>query len=296
MKIIKSIILSLRPHQWFKNVFLFAGIIFSGRFFDIQALSRASEGFLVFCAIASGIYILNDLKDIEADRAHPDKKFRPIASGDLPTGLALIIGLFLLTVGLTGAYFLGLNFLLVSASYVVIQIFYIFLFKYQPILDIIMVAAGFVIRAVAGGVVIDVPISSWLLVCTSLLALFLVTEKRRSELARVFSDDNGEDISSRPSLKNYTIGFLDNMATIEISATLVAYMLYVFSEQTFEKFNTYALGFTIPFVLYGLFRYLWLVHRKDKGESPVKLFLNDIPSITNLVFWGLVVFIVLYLR
>ena len=180
---------------------------------------------------------------------------------------------------------------MISGGYVLLQILYVYLLKRQPILDILIVSAGFVIRAAAGGIVIDVPISSWLLVCTSLLALFLITEKRRQELARIESEKS--DVNSRPSLINYSVTFLDNLVMIETAATMVAYMLYVFSPETRQKFGYY-LGITIPFVFYGLFRYLWLVHQKRKGESPTRVFLTDLPSIINLVLWGIAAFVVVY--
>ncbi len=291
MKLFIGIIKSIRPHQWIKNLFLFAGIIFSGQFFYISALERSTAGFIAFCAMASGIYLLNDVKDLDADHNHPDKRDRPIASGLVPLPLAITLGILLLISGLLISFALGHMFLLVGGGYVLLQILYIFLLKRLPILDILAVSAGFVIRAAAGGVVIDVPISSWLLVCTSLLALFLVTEKRRQELARIEREKS--DISSRPSLRNYSVSFLDNLSMIEIAATTVAYMLYVFSLETRVKFG-YWLGATIPFVFYGLFRYLWLVHQKGKGEAPEKIFLTDFPSIINLILWGVTAFVVVY--
>jgi len=294
MRTIRGIVKSLRPQQWIKNFFLFAGIIFSGRFFDIDALSRSIGGFFAFCFLASAVYFFNDIKDLEFDRVHPDKKNRPIAHGDISIPFATIFGILLLAIGILLSISLGSNFFFVAGSYIILQFLYIYLFKRMPILDILAVAAGFVIRAIAGGVVIDVPISSWLLVCTSLLALFLVTEKRRGELSRI--EDLDLDTSSRPSLSNYTVTFLDQLANIELVVASMAYMLYVFSAETRQKFGGYALGFTIPFVLYGLFRYLWLVNIKGKGESPTKIFLTDFPSVINLVLWAIVVFIVVYIK
>jgi len=212
-------------------------------------------------------------------------------AGQLAIPTAVITGILLLALGSTVSVFLGAKFLIYAAGYIVLQILYIFVFKNAPILDILCVAAGFVIRAAAGGAVIAVPISSWLLVCTSLLALFLVTEKRRQELARIETEN--ENLTSRPSLSNYTVSFLDQLASIEVMAACVAYMLYVFSPETSAKYG-FGLGATIPFVFYGMFRYLWLVNRKNIGESPTKIFLTDIPSILNLVFWAIVVFIVVY--
>jgi len=293
MKIIKGMIKSVRPHQWIKNMFLYAGVVFSGKFFDPTSLGRATAGFAVFCALAAGVYLLNDVRDIEADRHHPDKKNRPIAHGDVPLLLAAIVGILLLLSGIAASIFLGRQFAMMSGGYVVLQFAYIFFLKRQPILDILAVASGFVIRAAAGGVVVGVPISSWLLVCTSLLALFLVTEKRRQELARIDLNDNTTKLS-RPNLENYSVGFLDQIAIIEIAATIVGYMLYVFSVETKASFG-YGMGATIPFVFYGIFRYLWLVHIKKVGESPTKIFLTDLPSLVNLALWCVTVFVVYYL-
>ena len=289
----KAFIKSVRPHQWVKNVFLFAGVFFAGDFLILSSILRATAGFAAFCFLASGIYILNDIIDIEADRAHPDKCNRPIASGVISRSFAWIMTAVLLLCGLAISCLIGKDFLLFGAGYVLLQFCYIFFLKRQPILDILAVAAGFVIRAAAGGVAVHVPISSWLLVCTSLLALFLVTEKRRQELARIESSDTNHD--SRPMLENYSVQFLDNLASIEISATIVAYMFYVFSPEVYAHFGSHALGITIPFVFYGLFRYLWLVHQKTKGESPTKIFLTDLPSIINIILWSLTVFLIIYL-
>lgn len=289
---VKGIIKSLRPHHWIKNLFLFAGVIFAERFFDVESLLLATAGFGVFCALASGVYLMNDLSDIRADRAHPEKRNRPIASGTVPVPVAAALSTILMAGGLTAAYLLGGLFFILAAGYVLLQVLYTFFLKHQPILDILAVAAGFVIRAAAGGAVIHVPISSWLLVCTSLLALFLVTEKRRQELS--FVNISGEK-SSRPSLKNYSVEFLDQLALVEIASTIVAYTFYVFSEDVQRRFGGYSLGFTIPFVFYGLFRYLWLVHREGKGESPTRIFLSDLPSLVNIALWAIVVFVVVYL-
>lgn len=294
MKTIVAVVECLRPQQWIKNLFLFAGIVFSGQFFNIEALSRSIEGFIAFCALASAVYIFNDIKDIEYDRAHPDKKNRPIARGAISIPFAIFIGVAMLAIGVSLSLSLGSYFFFVAESYIIIQFLYIYIFKHLPILDILSVSAGFVIRAIAGGAVIDVPISSWLLVCTSLLALFLVTEKRRAELARI--EEANLDLSSRPALSNYTVEFLDRLATIEVVVASMAYMLYVFSPETQMKFGKYALGFTMPFVLYGLFRYLWLVNLKGKGESPTRIFLTDFPSVINFILWAIAVFTIVYAK
>jgi len=293
LKLAKGIIKSLRPHQWIKNMFLYAGVVFGGKFFDLSALLHATAGFAAFCALASGIYIFNDLRDREADRNHPTKRNRPIASGVVPAGLAVVLGVLLITGGLALSFALGWRFGVMGAGYILLQAAYTLFLKRLPILDILAVASGFVIRAAAGGIVVSVPISSWLLVCTSLIALFLVTEKRRQELARIKIVE-GETAKSRPLLENYSLEFLDQLAMIEIAATIVGYMLYVFSIETRAKYG-YGMGATIPFVFYGLFRYLWLVNMRKAGESPTKIFLTDLPSIVNIMFWSITVFVVYYL-
>lgn len=293
MKLLKGIFISLRPHQWIKNGFLYAGIVFGGKFFDIEALTLATAGFAAFCALASGIYLLNDLRDIEADRSHPTKRNRPIAAGIVPKALALTIGILLIAGGLALSFALGWKFGIAGASYIALQFAYTLFLKRMPIMDILAVSAGFVIRAAAGGIVVEVPISSWLLVCTSLIALFLVTEKRRQELVRIKENDDAT-VKSRPLLENYSVEFLDQLAMIEIAATIVGYMLYVFAAETRARFG-YGMGATIPFVFYGLFRYLWLVNLKKAGESPTRIFLTDLPSIVNMFFWCITVFVVYYL-
>jgi len=274
-------------------MFLYAGVVFGGKFFEFDALLQATAGFAAFCALASGIYIFNDLRDREADRNHPTKRNRPIAAGILPVSLATVLGIILVAGGLALSFALGVRFGVMGAGYILLQASYTLFLKRLPILDILAVASGFVIRAAAGGIVVNVPISSWLLVCTSLIALFLVTEKRRQELARIKLIE-GETSKSRPLLENYSIEFLDQLAMIEVAATLVGYMLYVFSIETRAKFG-YGMGATIPFVFYGLFRYLWLVNIKKAGESPTKIFLTDLPSIVNIMFWSITVFVVYYL-
>ncbi len=292
MRKLKAIIRGLRPHQWFKNTFLYAGVFFAGEFLHVDMIVKATLGFVAFCLLSSGIYYLNDIIDVEADRAHPDKRKRPIASGEISIPLAAVIAAVLLVGGGGVSLLIGMNFIYFALGYVGIQLLYVFLFKRQPILDILTVASGFVIRAAASGAAVDVPISSWLLLCTSLLALFLVTEKRRSELARIESEESGH--TSRPMLEHYSVRFLDNLAAIEVSATLVAYSFYVFSEDIFHRFGNHALGLSLPFVFYGLLRYLWLVQRENKGESPTKVFLTDLASIINIVLWALTVFLIIY--
>lgn len=293
MKLLKGIIKAVRPHQWIKNLFLYAGIVFGGKFFDLHALGLATAGFIAFCALASGVYLLNDVRDIKADKNHPKKKHRPIASGLVPIWVAIMLGIIFIVIGLLISFRLSLQFGMMGGGYIILQIAYTLFLKRLPILDILAVASGFVIRAAAGGIVVNVPISSWLLVCTSLIALFLVTEKRRQELASI-EEKEDYNAKSRPLLENYSVEFLDQLAIIEIAATIVGYMLYVFSIETRAKFG-YGMGATIPFVFYGLFRYLWLVYIKKAGESPTKIFLTDLPSIINLFFWSITVFIVYYL-
>ncbi|MCK5832828.1 decaprenyl-phosphate phosphoribosyltransferase [bacterium] len=292
MNLVKAIIKSLRPHQWVKNVFLYAGVFFAGDFLHLPSLIRATLAFMAFCAISSGVYLINDIVDRKSDRIHPYKKNRPIASGQLKVAYALITALILFIVGIVVSLYIGVGFLYFSAGYIFLQLLYTFFLKKQPILDILTVASGFVIRAAAGGAAVDVPISSWLLLCTSLLALFLVTEKRRQELTRI--EKTNESNLSRPLLDEYSIKFLDNLAIIEVSATLVAYSFYVFSNDVFVRFGNHSLGLTLPFVFYGLLRYLWLVHEKEKGESPTRILLTDLPTIINMILWSITVFLIVY--
>ena len=283
---------SLRPEQWTKNTIVFAGLIFGMALFDRTAVLRSLLAFAVFCALSGVVYIFNDIMDREADRRHPLKARRPIASGALSPSLAGGAAAALAAVSLTAAFALGIPFGAVALSYLLLQAAYSGPLKHIVILDVLAIAIGFVLRAAAGAVVIGVPISHWLLVDTILLALFLALSKRRHELVLL---SNGAS-EHRPILGEYSPYLLDQMIAVVTASTLVAYIFYCISPETVRKFGTDMLGLTIPFPLYGIFRYLYLVHRREGGGSPSQMLLNDRPLLLCVALWVLAVVVIVYLR
>ena len=284
-----SVLKALRPKQWVKNVFVFAALVFAERLSDPTAVLRVCGAFAVFCVLSSAVYLINDVRDREADRQHPQKRFRPIAAGELSPGGATTIAIVLAVLALTAAFFLSLGFGEAAAMYLILNLGYSFGLKRIVILDVMMVATGFLLRALAGALVIDVAISRWLVLCTGLLALFLGFVKRRQEVAAM---DGGS--ATRAILKEYSLPFLDQMIAIVTGATVVAYSLYAFSPEVAAKLGTEHLDMTIPFVLFGIFRYLYLVHQRGAGENPTIVVLTDAPLIVDLVLWAGVVMLVLY--
>jgi 4-hydroxybenzoate polyprenyltransferase len=286
------LIQSLRPRQWSKNTLLFAGVIFSVHLFQIEFLLRAAAGFVLFCILSSAEYLINDLMDLEKDRAHPVKSKRPLASGKVPIPLAIITALILFSGGLYASFRLEINFGWIALFYSIMILAYSLFLKHVVILDVIVLALGFVMRAIAGAVVIRVSISSWLLVCAVFLALFLALNKRRHELVLL-----GEDAKThRKILSEYSSHLLDLMIVIVAACTVMAYALYTTAFETVEKFGTRNLIFTLPFVLYGIFRYLYLVHQKNLGGSPELILLKDRSMQLNLLLYILVVGFILYSR
>jgi 4-hydroxybenzoate polyprenyltransferase len=290
--VLLEIFKSLRPQQWIKNLFIFAPIIFSRHFLERPLVLKTAAAFAAFCLVSSAHYIFNDIRDLEEDRRHPIKSKRPLAAGRLKKGPAVAAMLLLAVVGLGGAAALSMPFFYISLGYLVLQVLYSIKLKHVVILDIFVVAAGFVIRVVAGGLVIGVTISSWLLICTMLLALFLAMSKRRHELVLL----EGEAENHRPILKEYTTYLLDQMISVVTASTLVAYCLYTISEETVARFGTKNLILTVPFVLYGIFRYLYLIHQKDEGGSPEHLILKDKPLLIDIFLWVASALLILGLR
>ena len=287
---VRLLLISLRPEQWTKNLFVFAGVLFGGHLLDVQAMLRAVAAFAVFCALSGVVYLFNDLADRAADQQHPLKRLRPIASGRLSPSIAAIAAIILGVVSLAAAVLLSPMFAALSATYVALLILYSIVLKHLVIIDALTIAAGFVLRAAAGAVAVFVPISHWLLVCTTLLALFLVLSKRRHELT-LLADGA---MTHRPILEEYSPYLLDQMIAVVTASTLVAYSVYSTSTETAERLNTTRLGLTIPFVLYGIFRYLYLVHQKRAGGSPADLLLTDRPLLACVGLWALSVALILY--
>jgi len=289
---ILDIFRSLRPTQWTKNFFVFAALLFSLKIRDISLLLRTLAAFGVFCVLSGAVYLINDVLDFAEDRVHPKKSKRPIAAGRVGRPLAVGLAAGLALASLAAAALLNRNFLIVAAVYLVLQVAYSLKLKHVVILDVFIIAAGFVLRVVAGGFVIAVPLSSWLLICTTLLALFIAMNKRRHEL--VLLEDNAS--SHRPILKEYSAYLLDQMISVVTASTVIAYCLYTVSPETVQKFGTENLIYTMPFVLYGIFRYLYLVHQKGKGGSPEELLLKDRPLLVAVVLWIVAVFAILYFK
>jgi 4-hydroxybenzoate polyprenyltransferase len=274
----------LRIRQWIKNLFLFAGIIFARQFDQPAQLLKVMIGFAAFCMISSALYILNDWVDIEKDRNHPKKKYRPLACGAIKIPVAAGIMVALFGVGLGVAFVLGGYFGLVALLYVGLTIGYSFYLKHLPIIDVMTIAAGFLLRTVAGAVAIDVRISPWLIVCVGLLSLFLAFTKRRQELLTT------EGTATRKVLGQYSLGFLDQVLTIVTAATLTSYFLYTFTVRT------QWMMLTIPFVLFGIFRYLLLSQTQGEGEEPEQVIYSDVPFLINLVIWTVLSGGIIYLN
>jgi 4-hydroxybenzoate polyprenyltransferase len=285
-----SLLISLRPGQWTKNLFVFAALVFAQRLNDPDAVLRASIVFVLFCALSGAVYLVNDVTDREQDRRHPVKKHRPIAAGAVSPGLALAVAAVLGLAALGGAFMIGFPFFAIAAAYVGLLSFYSVFLKHHVILDVLTVAAGFALRAAAGAAAIHVPISHWLIVCTTLLALFIALSKRRHELTLL--TDTATD--HRPILGDYTPYLLDQMISVVTASTVIAYAFYTISPETTQKFGTDLLSLTIPFPLYGIFRYLYLVHRRDQGGSPAELVVNDRPLLICVGLWALSVILIIY--
>lgn len=287
---LKGLLVSLRPKQWIKNGALFAPLLFSQNLFYKPLFLKSLEAFVLFCLLTGSVYIINDLKDLKEDRLHPVKRNRPLASGKLSPTLGGIFAMTFLIVSFSGGWMLSQPFFKVMAAYLLLQLVYTYSFKHQVILDIFSIAAGFVLRVVAGGLAIGVQLSPWLFICTSLLSLFLAMAKRRHEL--VILKEGA--IEHRQILKEYSPYLLDQMMGVVTATTVMSYALYTISEETVAKFQTTNLIYTLPFVLYGIFRYLYLVHQKVEGGRPEEILLTDRPLLLTVVGWTITVLIVLY--
>jgi 4-hydroxybenzoate polyprenyltransferase len=284
-----------RVHQWTKNAVVFAAYIFAlgDRHTSLpsDALMRVVIGAALFCLASSAVYLLNDLQDIEKDRAHPEKRTRPLAAGDITSMSAVIASGLLILISIGGAWLLHPQFGMIVCAYLLLQAAYTYLLKQVALVDVFVIAIGFVIRALAGALVLQVPISPWLLLCTLMLALFLALCKRRHE--KTVEEDRTDQ--SRPSLENYNTVVLDQLIAIVSATTIVCYSLYTLWPDTVEKFGTTGLGYTIPFVMFGIFRYIDLVYRHDQGGRPEKILLTDLPTLINIALYGAAVLSVLFL-
>jgi len=285
-----ALIESLRPKQWTKNLLVFAGYLFTlEQGHPVSVLLRAVAAFAVFCAVSGSAYLLNDVVDAERDRKHPRKCRRPVPSGRLSATAALVSAVVLACGGTAAAFLLGLPFCLLVLSYFLLTLAYSAALKHLVIVDLLAIAAGFVIRAAAGAVAIGVVISPWLLVCTTLLALFLGLAKRRGEL---MSLENG-GVDHRLTLNEYTAPMLDQMLNITAAASLMAYFLYTFTPTSTTGAAHPHMMITVPFVIYGLFRYLYLVHARDAGDSPEQILIDDKPLLVDVALYVIAVIIAL---
>ena len=289
-----SLIYALRPTQWTKNTLVLAAFFFAfgdqgqDRGLGLPDLLISLCGMALFCVVSSAVYLFNDLHDLPQDRNHPRKRYRPIASGRVSTRTAIVTGVVLLVAGLSLSYTLQPSFGYVTATYVLMQLLYTLALKRVALLDTFIIAIGFVMRALGGAVVIKVSISPWLLLCTFLLALFLGLCKRRHE--KIELEDAG--VASRESLAQYNQQLLDQLIAIVSAATIVSYAIYTLWPDTVEKFGTYRLGFTSPLVIFGIFRYLDLVYRHEKGDRPEKILLTDAPLLICIALYGAAVVLI----
>jgi len=281
---------SLRPEQWSKNLIVFAAALFGGQLTNPAAIAAAGATFVIFCALSGAVYLFNDVADRDADRRHPLKRDRPIASGALAPAVAMTVGAVLGLGAMAAAAAMHPLLAMAAGAYFALLLSYSFLLKHLVIIDALTIAGGFVLRAAAGAVAVAVPISHWLLVCTTLLALFLSFSKRRHELTLLA--DGATD--HRRILHEYSPYLLDQMISVVTASTLVAYAVYATSPETAQRLGTTRLGLTIPFVLYGIFRYLYLVHQKRAGGSPSALLVTDGPLLACVALWSLAVAVILY--
>ncbi len=292
---LRHIIRMLRPEQWTKNFVLFAGLLFAGGLGTRTLVLHAAGGFFAFCALSSATYVFNDLMDVKRDREHPIKKRRPLAAGDLPVGLAAAIAVVLAALGLVWAYKLHLNFGLVAAGYLALQVLYSLVLRNMVALDVMAIAVGFVLRAVGSVEVLKGPaphteLSPWLLVCTFFLALFLGLGKRRHEVL-VLGEDAGRH---RPVLKHYPPPLIDSLFGVVTASTVISYTIYTIWPGTVAKVGGTGLVYTVPFVVYGVFRYFYLMFATGAGGQPSRALLSDVPLAVNIVLWVLVVAFVIY--
>ena len=281
---LKELLITMRPHQWYKNLVLFVSIIFSLNIRNLQMWSIAILAFFVFCLISGGEYIINDIIDREKDRNHPKKQKRPIASGMLKLNHALLFAIILIIGGLIASYFINIQFMILSISYILLILLYSLILKHIIIVDMLVISIGFVIRAIAGGVAINVFVSPWLIVCTFLVALFLAIAKRRHEV--VLLGDEGKN--HRKILSEYSTMVLDQMMSIATAALIISYSMYTFLS------NNYYMMLTIPFAIYGIFRYLLLVHLSNFGGEAEMLF-KDRGMQICIALWGVTAIGVLYI-
>jgi len=282
---------TMRPLQWIKNAFVLIPLIFASKAFHYPSVIQSLQAVVIFSLLASATYIINDLCDLKADRYHPKKKNRPLAAGLVSPQSAKLLAAVLLPASFIWGYGFGANFLLIIFCYFVLQLFYNYRLKEIVILDVFCISAGYFLRVIAGAVIIKARISHWLIICSILLSMFLALAKRRHELMFMGQLEAG---NHRKILGDYNLRFLDQMIGMTTAGLLLSYMLYSVSSETIEKFKTDHLIYTFPFVLYGIFRYLYLIHKKNSGSEPEMTLVTDLPSLFNLLLWAFFCIMIIY--
>jgi 4-hydroxybenzoate polyprenyltransferase len=288
--VIRPLLRSLRPAQWTKNLFVLAPLVFGHQLGDLEAVRRVLLALLAFCCASSAVYLINDLRDREADRNHPLKKLRPLAAGTLGVPAAVAAVVVLAAVALAISVGLGPRFLTVIGVYLLLNVLYTLWLKHMVILDVMSISLGFVLRVQAGGEAIGLNVSHWLFLCTTFLALFLAFSKRRHEITLLAGAASGQ----RRVLDHYSPAFLDQMINVVTASSVVSYALYAVAPETVAKYNTHNLVYTTPLVLYGIFRYLYLMYQRPGERNPTEAILRDAPFLINLLLWGLAVVWIVY--
>jgi 4-hydroxybenzoate polyprenyltransferase len=294
-----AIIRLLRPKHWIKNLFVFSALVFSQHLFEWEYARLSILAFILFSLTASVVYIVNDIVDREQDRQHPKKKHRPIASGAISVTSAITTAIIGFGIALPAVFDLPVKFGLCLALYFIMNLSYSLFLKDVVLVDVFVIAIGFMLRVVGGAFVIGVPISSWLILTTMFLSLFLAVAKRRGELRMMelhIKSGNEPSASTRKVLEHYSVEFAEQLCTICASGFVISYALYTVSERTVKIFGTENLIFTTPFVLYGVFRYLYLLHKKNLGENPTEVVLTDVSMILNFIAYAISMFVIIYLH
>ena len=281
-----------RPKQWIKNFFVFAPLLFSRHVFELEYLIPSISAFFIFSLASSAVYIINDIMDVESDRAHPKKKYRPIATGEVSIKQAMVFLIILLGIIITALFFQRPIFSAVIIIYFITNLLYSLKVKSIVLLDVFFISFGFMLRVLGGAAAIAVPISSWMVLTTIFISLFLAISKRRGELSQSINQNNIE--KQRKVLKEYSVEFADQLNTIAAAGTIISYALYTVSERTVSTFGTDKLIYTTPFVIYGIFRYMYLMHQKNLGESPTTIVTKDLPIILDVMAWFLFSVLIIY--
>jgi 4-hydroxybenzoate polyprenyltransferase len=287
---IKALFKTMRPKQWTKNVLIFAALVFDRQLFQVEPFLNTLAGFLLLCLASSTVYVINDIADVNQDRQHPTKKYRPVPAGQLSINVARFFAAGLGTVALVAGFLLSIEFGVILSVYILLNLFYSFWLKHIPIIDVLLLASGYVLRVGAGvNLIVVERFSPWLYVCTTLISLFIGFGKRRAELALLAEDAN----SHRRVLDGYSINLLDQLIVIVSATAIMAYSLYTFSAENLP--TNHLMMLTIPFVLYGIFRYLFLIQIKNEGGAPDEVFLSDYPLMVTMLLWGLLSILIMYL-